>query len=325
MCLSTMASNKPGTMIGTAPKAFYWLLKTEDTYAETISEEYNWIRGAEFADSVGADITTTSLGYSTFDGSLNNHTYADLNGKTAPMSIAATMAARKGIIVLNAAGNEGANPWHYITVPSDADSIIAVGAVNSSYAKASFSGFGPSADGRIKPDLCALGQGATVYDPSGFVNTGGNGTSFATPILAGATACLWQYASTAKNMQIIGALKASATNSASPNNLIGWGVPKLCTAMSATNVGVSELKDEAGQVSIYPNPFNSEIKIKLSNTSSFVTVVINDVLGKTVYSERIENPSEIISISKLNEVNGGVYFISISSPTFNINKKIVKQ
>ncbi len=325
MCLSTMAANMPGTMIGTAPKANYWLLKTEDGYSETISEEYNWVRAVEFADSVGVDICTTSLGYNTFDGNLNNHTYVtDLNGKIAPMSIAANMAARKGIIVLSAAGNEGSGPWHYITVPADADSIIAVGAVNSSYVKAPFSGFGPSADGRIKPDLCALGLGATVYDPNGFVNTGGNGTSFATPILAGAVACLWQYSFFTKNMQVISALKSSATNSTTPDNNVGWGVPKLCVAMGALS-SVHELNGNSGEVTIYPNPFNSEIKIKLSDPCSLVNVVISDVSGKIVHSEKIENPSEMISIYQLNEVEKGMYFISISSPEFNINKKIVKQ
>ena len=149
-CLSLMAGNTPGQLIGTAPKASYWLLRSEDVFSEKIIEENNWVVAAEFADSVGADIATTSLGYTTFDISSQNHIYADLNGKTSVASIASTMAARKGIFILNAAGNEGASAWTYIGIPADADSICTVGSVDASGTHSSFSSIGPTADGRIK-------------------------------------------------------------------------------------------------------------------------------------------------------------------------------
>ena len=326
-CLSTMAGLKPGKIIGTAPKANYWLLRTEDVSTETISEEYNWIRGAEFADSVGADVCTTSLGYTQFDvgaPSLNNHVYADLNGKTAPMSIAANMAARKGMIVLNAAGNEGTSGWFFIAVPSDADSIITVGAVDSLGNHANFSSYGPTSDGRTKPDLSARGQKAYVCGP-GVSCFFGNGTSFATPVLAGAVTCLWQSRKFATSQQIIKALRATASNSASPNNSIGWGIPNMCTAASSTLLSVENLKNESSEFKLFPNPFTNELKISLSRIEKNISISICDVLGKNIYLEEIDNPSAVISLNPANLFNTGVYFITISSPSFIITKKIMKQ
>lgn len=227
--LSCIAGNIPGSILGSAPMANFWLLRTEDDAAETISEEYNWIRGAEFADSVGADILTTSLGYTEFDYNMNNHTYATLTGRKAPMSIAATMAARKGLFVLNAAGNEGANSWHYISVPGDADSICTVGAIDTLDQVAAFSSVGPTYDNRIKPDLVARGVGTWVTE--GGTLFPGNGTSFATPVLAGGVACYWQAHKNANNIQILDALRKGANNHCSPNNSRGWGIPVLYPAL----------------------------------------------------------------------------------------------
>ncbi len=246
MVLSCMAGNKPGIVLGSAPKAKYWLLVTENGATETISEEYNWIRGAEFADSVGVDILTTSLAYNEFDDPTQNHTYATLNGRTAPMSIAATMAARKGLFVLNAAGNEGGNPWHYIAVPADADSICTVGAVDSVGAVTGFSSWGPTSDGRIKPDLVARGGNTWVCDQPN-VCFPGNGTSFATPVLAGAVACFWQANRNLTAMKVLDSLKKLGTNSLSPNNAMGWGLPKMpcvrtCNLKASFNVDLYEDK-----------------------------------------------------------------------------------
>ena len=257
MVLSCMAAMKPGTAIGTAPGASYWLMRTEEGGSETISEEYNWIRAAEFADSVGTDIITTSLGYTTFDDTSTSHTYATLNGRTAPMSIAATMAARKGIFVLNAAGNDGNNSWKYIGVAADADSICAVGSVKGDGAKSNFSSYGPTADGRIKPDLVAMGEGSWVC--SGSICFPANGTSFATPVLAGAVACFWQAHPGLNNIEVLNLLRRSASQAKNPDNNIGWGIPVLCQELARQvpvllGAEVISTLPETGEVAVRVSP-----------------------------------------------------------------------
>jgi len=160
--LSIMGGNIPGQLIGTAPKANYWLLRSEDVNSEYLIEEYNWVSAAEFADSVGADIINSSLGYTVFDDVSMNHSYEDLDGLTAPGSRGAAIAAAKGILVCNSAGNSGGSQWEHIGVPADADSIVSVGAVNFQGNYASFSSTGPTPDGRIKPDLSTQGEGTYV-------------------------------------------------------------------------------------------------------------------------------------------------------------------
>jgi serine protease AprX len=322
-CLSTMAANQPGIIIGTAPKAKYWLLRSEDVSTETISEEYNWVRGAEFADSVGADICTTSLGYNQFDGGLNDHTYADLTGRKAPMSIAANMAARKGMFILNAAGNEGTSTWHYICVPADADSICTVGAVDSLKNKANFSSFGPTADGRIKPDLCARGQSAYVCSPTSTNAFYGSGTSFATPILAGAVACLWQSKHALTNMQLLRGLKQYASNSLSPNNAIGWGIPNVCYTYNST-IGIQEITTNDKGVSVFPNPVGNVMTVSLSDKELSV-IKITDVFGKEIKCEIIKQNEGTLYSVNTSSFLGGVYFVTIGGPNQMITKKFVKQ
>ena len=151
MVLSTMGGNYPGEIVGTAPHASYYLLRTEDGGSELIIEEYNWVSGAEYADSLGADVLNTSLGYSVFpDDPSQNHTYEDMDGKTAPITIGADIAASRGMVVVNSAGNEGSSSWYYITAPADGDSVFSIGAVNASGVPAGFSGNGPTYDGQVK-------------------------------------------------------------------------------------------------------------------------------------------------------------------------------
>lgn len=322
-CLSLMAGNTPGQLIGTAPKAQYWLLRSEDANTEKIIEENNWVVAAEFADSVGADITTTSLGYTTFDITSQNHVYADLNGRTSVVSIAATMAARKGIFVLNAAGNEGNGPWTYIGVPADADSICTVGSVNGSGIHSGFSSVGPTSDGRIKPDLSSMGEGSYVCSP-GFNFGSGNGTSYATPILAGAVACLWQANPTKTNMQILQALKATASKSNSPDNNYGWGIPNICAAhnlMNGTNVGISE-NVGLNSLKLFPNPANQSISFMVNQKPESVT--LTNVLGESIQVSYIENSPNQFTIN-LNQLTKGVYIISIKTTEGLLKSKFVKE
>lgn len=318
LVLSCMAAIKHGTIMGSAPMADYWLLRTEDIGSETLIEEYNWVRAAEFADSVGVDILTTSLGYTTFDNPAQNHTYATLNGKTAPMSIASTMAARKGIFVLTAAGNEGGGGWNYISVPADADSVCTVGAVDNLGIVGSFSGVGPTSDGRTKPDLLARGVQAWVADVNGTC-MGANGTSFATPILAGGVACIWQRNRAISNIKLLQLLKTSANNAAVPTNTKGWGIPNVCSQL----IGIEENYTET-QVSVYPNPFSSAITLRSDNSAIvFKHIQLLDVLGHVVAEIATDGMQQEIDLNTSN-LAAGVYFIQASTSSGLVSKKIVK-
>jgi serine protease AprX len=231
-CLSIISANIPGQFIGKAPKASFYLYRTEDAATEYPIEEHNWACGAERADSAGADVISTSLGYTQFDNSTFDHTYADMNGKTTMAAIAATMAARKGILVFAANGNDGNDSWHYLGTPADADSILSVGAVNSSGAVGSFSSYGPSSDGRVKPDVASIGVSAVIETASNTVGTG-SGTSFACPNMAGMGTCLWEGFPEFNNMKIIKAIQKAGSIASSPDNRIGYGIPNMKAAFSS--------------------------------------------------------------------------------------------
>ena len=258
--LGTMAGHLEDSLIGTAPDATYVLYRTEDAYSEYLIEEDYWVAAAEHADSIGVDLMNTSLGYSLFDDSTMNHVYDDLNGTTTRISQAAEWAAQKGILCTTSAGNSGAAAWHYITAPADADGILTVGAVDADGQHAVFSGWGPTADGRIKPDVMALGVQA-AYPFADSTIRRGNGTSFSSPILCGAAACLWQAFPAATAQEIGFAITASAHLHVAPNDSMGHGIPDFRKAF--------ELLDEAGAATwtaqtvaealIFPNPSSDGI------------------------------------------------------------------
>lgn len=313
--LGTMGGNKPGQLVGTAPKANYWLIRSEYAPNEYLIEEYNWAAAVEFADSVGADIINSSLGYNTFDNSTQDHTMAQLDGKTSIASKAATMCARKGMIVVNSAGNTGGSGWPKITFPSDADSIITVGAVDASLSLANFSSTGPSADGRIKPDVVAQGVASVVANGNGNIGTS-NGTSFSSPITAGMVACLWQASPTKKNMEIILAIKESSTLYSNPNNQFGYGIPDFCAAKNML-LGITTSTSSNNAISLASNnPFENEIKLNISSTSNRkMKVELIDLLGKIVYSNSfsISANTPLQYAINTSAVNSGVYTIRVSS------------
>ncbi len=227
--LSCMAAQTPGKMVGTAPEASYWLLRTEDANTEYLIEEYNWVSGAEFADSAGVDIINSSLGYSAFDDNSTSHKYSQLDGKTSVASRAASIAAKKGIVVCNAAGNEGNDDWTYIGAPADADGIITVGGVNADSTFADFSSYGPTADGRLKPEVTAQATQAYVATVAD-VFVPNQGTSFASPILCGMVACLRQANPNKTVQEIITALQLSGHRFANPDTAFGNGIPNFIKA-----------------------------------------------------------------------------------------------
>jgi serine protease AprX len=228
-CFSIVAANVPGSLVGSAPMASFFLLRTEDVFTEQIIEEYNWGMGAEYADSSGVDVISSSVGYSTYDDPSFNHSYADLNGNTTVVTRYADMAAKKGILIVNSAGNEGNKSWKYIVAPSDGDSVLSVGAVNVEGTIAPFSSFGPTSHGRVKPDVVSVGQGTFLSSSSGAVASS-NGTSFSAPNMAGIATCLWQLFPEVNNYKIIQKLRASSDRFAAPHEQYGYGLPDMKTA-----------------------------------------------------------------------------------------------
>ena len=326
--LSTMGANLPGEFIGTAPKANYLLLITEDGAGELPVELDYWIAGAEFADSAGADIINSSLGYTTFDNSDFDFSYADMDGNTTRGTRGADIAASKGILVVNSAGNSGDKPWKYIGAPADGDSVLAIGAVNSEGFIANFSSQGPSSDGDIKPNVCAQGQGATLISGGGEI-VSGNGTSFSGPNIAGMAACLWQiHKDSLTNMDIFHAIEASAHKFKNPDGLYGYGIPNFAKAnlklsgTNPTNVDESELFD------ISPNPFSTQISGTFySSAQQTVVIRLVNSLGQEV--RRIERNAQDynaleFTFSGLQSLTQGMYTLHIESGSGKYYQKMVK-
>lgn len=229
MVLSCIGAHAPYSLVGTAPEASFYLIMSEDTPTEHMVEEDNWCAAVEYADSLGVDIVTSSLGYYLYDDPAENHTYRELDGQTALNSRSASLAASRGLLLLNSAGNSGNNRWKKIGVPADARDILTVGAVDSLRQNALFSSLGNTADGRIKPDVMAQGQQAAVLDVDGSLARA-NGTSFSTPILCGLVACLWQAFPDCKPVEVINAVRQSADNAEHPDNVFGYGIPDMWKA-----------------------------------------------------------------------------------------------
>ena len=227
-CLSIVASNRPGSIVGTAPHAKFWLFRTEDASTEFPIEEQNWVVAAEFADSAGADMISSSLGYAEFNDPSFNHSYSQRDGNTILITIGADLAAKKGMIVMNSAGNSGnlANDFKYVSCPADGDSVVAVGATDINGNIASFSSWGPNGAGKLKPNIVSVGQGTIVSNTAGNP-TSGNGTSFSNPNIAGLIACLWQAFPEYTNMQIIDEVQKSAHKYNNPDARYGYGIPNF--------------------------------------------------------------------------------------------------
>lgn len=275
-CLSTVAANSPGLFTGSAPHASFFLLRTEDVFTEQIIEEYNWGLGAEYADSAGVDVISSSVGYTTFDNAAYDHTYAQLNGNTTVVSRYADMAAKKGLLVVNSNGNEGDKVWKYLVAPADGDSVLAVGAVNSSNSIAAFSSFGPTSDEQIKADVVSVGQGATVSTTSGTPGTS-NGTSFSAPNMAGLATCLWQLFPEVNNQKIITTLHKSSDKYTSPQAQYGYGLPDMKTAVGLL---VAELSNAGSSV----NNCTATIQWNSKDIASMQYKIERRLPGETNYS-----------------------------------------
>ena len=241
--LSAMALYKPYYYIGTAPRASYWLLRSEDQQTEQEVEEDYWAMAAEFADSVGCDIINSSLGYNEYDHHQMSYRQWQLDGHTAFVSLSASLVAGKGMILVNSAGNSGMGTWKKIGVPADADHILTVGAIlaDEPHKIAPFSSVGPTQDGRVKPDVVAIGAPARLVNGRGAIISD-MGTSFSAPIVCGLTACLWQALRQLKAEEIIELIRKTSNNYEHPDNIYGYGVPNFWRAYMTGKVKVNSEK-----------------------------------------------------------------------------------
>lgn len=321
-CLSLMAGYMPGVYVGTAPKASYFLCRTENINSENVIEEYNWVSAAEYMDSLGIDIISTSLGYVSFDDAEMSHVYEDFDGKTCVITIGAEIASSKGILCVVAAGNEGDTQFPYIGAPGDAKNVLTVGGVKMDGKKAGFSSIGPTYDGRIKPDVMSFAYAVTVASPSNNFYEG-NGTSFAAPSLAGMVACYWQARNDVSEDKIREMIKKSANNYSTPNSNYGYGIPDFKRALDMLNLEDCDIFNKKTPFYVYPNPSNGKVKLSL-DCKEKVMVQVFDMFGKKIYCFDNEVDSvEYIDVC-LSNLKAGVYIIRIDGEKNNSTVKLIK-
>jgi len=325
--LSTMAGYIENEFTGSALEADYYLFQTEDNRYELPIEEVNWLIAAEYADSLGVNIITSSLGYTTYDSAQYNHNQSELDGKTAIVSMAASFAAAKGILVFNSAGNSGNKPWHKISFPADADNILAVGSINKDYKTSAFSSFGYSIDGRVKPDITAIGERAALINSNGKL-VRGNGTSFSTPFMAGATASLMSATNNTNAQQVREAIIQSAHQFLNPDSLQGYGIPNMYLASIILNNEDFIKTKEENNLLIVPNPFQDQFHILFhAYNNEEVDLEIYDNSGKLVLKKTaisIIKGENFYSIEELKDLSQGIYFLKLFVSDKIISKKIIK-
>jgi len=331
--LSTIGGYLENQFVGTAPDAKFYLFISEIAETETVLEETLWVEAAEMADSLGVDVINTSLGYSTFDNPKHNYSYADMDGKTTFISRGAEIAAYKGILVVNSAGNEGTSTWKYISAPADAASVITVGAVDINGNISSFSSFGPSFDGRIKPEILAQGTASAVINHQNGSIVNYNGTSFSSPIMAGLIACLndnegfllksAKQQNTNFNAYLKEALYESADRFNNPTAQHGYGIPNFETALYKYIGSTGSVEDRFFEnLKIVPNPIINTFKFEgFKESLQDFDIQIFNVLGKVVYQQqKLTKPN--LDISTLKK---GLYLLRISRNNLQKTIKIIKQ
>ncbi|UFH52807.1 S8 family peptidase [Spirosoma sp. KNUC1025] len=327
--LSAIAATVDGQLYGTAYKASFILLRTEDAPTEKQVEEANWLFGAEYADSAGVDVISSSLGYTEFDDISASYTYQNLDGKTALSTRAAQIATETGMVVVVAAGNEGSDSWHYLSAPSDAVSVLAIGAVTQTGQRASFSSFGPSADGRVKPDLAARGQGDVLGLPTGNIGLN-NGTSFAAPLAGGLAAGFWQAYPALTAAQVTEALRRSGSQYATPDDQLGYGIPNFDRAATvAKTFGPLAVDPATIPLLAYPNPFSSNepLTIQLEGISPNTTVdaSITDISGRVLWQKRFTGSSLTAFVLPNLGLSAGSYVMTFVAGDKKRTLRVVKQ
>jgi subtilisin family serine protease len=303
-CLSILAANIPGTYVGSAPASTYYLFRTEDDASEFPIEEQNWIVAAEIADSLGIDLISSSLGYNRFDNPTFNYTYADMNGRRALISRGASIATQKGMIVMTSAGNAGNDSWKYITAPADADGLLSVGAININKQVAPFSSYGPTSDGRIKPEITSVGWGTYLISTNGNVAQG-NGTSFSNPNIAGLVACLWQAFPEFNSKEIIQHVIKSADRYSTPDTRVGYGIPNMRVAFASLekerNLKIANNMLSEERIKVFPNPILDQFTtLYKASSDGKLTLHLVSMQGKLITETAYEVKKDEIYFFKIN-------------------------
>jgi serine protease AprX len=320
--LSVLAGKITGTIEGTAPGADFLLLRTEDTGSEFSVEEDFWTAGAEYADSAGADIISSSVGYYIFDDHTMDYQYKDLDGDRTFVTQVADIAASKGILVVASAGNERNQTWKRIVAPSDGDSVVAVGAVDGTNLISYFSSAGPSADGRIKPDNTAMGVYVPVQTELSITGRS-SGTSFSCPVLSGMTACLMQAVPGVRNTEIIDALHKSADRYTAPDSLYGYGTPDMLKALEILQD--LKIKKPDGGTIAWPNPTKGDVEIYFSEPPGRIKIEIFNSLGRIFFRKEFpEYAGRTLPVYVLQNEKAGIYFIRIITETGTFTHKIIR-
>jgi serine protease AprX len=315
--LSCMASLIPETHVGTAPKALYALYVTDDAATEQIIEESNLLAAAERADSLGADVITTSLGYNTFDNPNDSHPYSDMDGNTTVAAKALNAATRKGIFVLASAGNEAENSWHYILTPGDADSVMTVGAVTNTKVIAGFSSYGPNAANVLKPDVCGMGSLDALINPTNNVIYG-NGTSFATPVIAGLSACLMEAAPQLKPLEIRALISSYCDSFSSPSAQRGYGVPDFNKALAQVTAIQQVSSKSVAAFMVFPNPAKQYIVLQGDGK---MTYTIMDLQGRILKQGQTLAHKNIFT----GDLASGIYAVQIQNEKYSQTLKLAIQ
>jgi hypothetical protein len=311
--LSVIGVQTEGEFTGGAHQASFQLYVTENVASEYRIEEYNWLFAAERADSAGVDVINTSLGYNTFDDDAMDYQKEDMDGNTAAISRAAQMAASKGIFLVNSAGNSGNDlSWQIITAPADAEDVLAVGNVNLEGVRSSSSSIGPAADGRIKPDVAALGTGVSVYRSNGTIGSA-NGTSFSSPLTAALVAGLRQRYPDLTRAELMDAIRLSASNASAPDNLLGYGIPHYRAVVNYLEITRVEPEQNHSLV-VYPNPVQDTFTLAPRKPSilQLNEVAIINAQGQMVTNNHVVYswPDNSYSMS-IGHFLPGVYFLTV--------------
>ena len=323
--LSCIGAYREGILEAGAYGADFMLCVTEDVSSEYRIEEYNWLFAAEFADSTGADIISTSLGYTTFNEANMDYAYEDLDGQSAAITRTLNMASEKGMLCVVSAGNEGSGSWRYVSPPADAVNALAVGAVSSSRDKVSFSSFGPTVDGRIKPDVSALGLQTVVVNSAGNV-TRSNGTSFAAPLIAGFAAGIWEAYPEASHLDIIDRIRQSGNKAMTPDNETGFGIPNYERIRENSLLPI-ENSLRSHDFRVFPNPLeNSDLFIKPLNgiLEAPLELHMYDPAGTLVLEKVYDQFSRNSLALDTEALAPGIYILHIATASVSDTLKIVK-